>query len=250
MGIASDLGGLGFNSLRDNPIANALLGSPPKQQPGVGNTSTSALQQDPATGFYFDPTTGTTFVDPGGQQPVTDPNVAQQVAQNFNTSRQFLTRLGNVQGQEGQLAGNLQSLLTGNAPSMAQSQVQQGMNSIAQQQLSNAAGVSGAGSPLAQLLANRNTANAQIQANNAGGLARAQELTGARNTLAGLLGGMANQNLGAATDYSQLAATGQAGQQGLNAATDKNNQDFNLSFLKGVTGAAGSALGAPSAAGG
>lgn len=230
-----------WNSLRDNPVGNFLLGKPPAQQPGVGNVSTSALQKDPSTGMYFDPSNGNTFVDANGTIPVTDPNVAQQVAQNFTASRQYLTRLGNVQGQEGQLAGNLQSLLTGGAPSMAQSQVQQGMNSIAQQQLSNAAGVSGAGGPLAQLLASRNTANAQIQANAAGGLARAQEQTGARNSLAQLLGGMAGQDASVAGDYSGLAASGQAAQQGLNAATDKSNQDFNLKFLTGLSSSAGGA---------
>ncbi len=240
----------GFDSLRNNPISNALLGKPPAQQPGVGNTATNALQKDPSTGLYFDPTSGTTFLDAGGTQPVTDPNVAQQVAQNFTTSRQFLTRLGNVQGQEGQLAGNLSNLIAGGQPSAAQMQMQEGMNSIAQQQLSNAAGVSGAGGPLAQLLAARNTANAQIQNNAAGGIARANEVTGARSALAGLLGGMAGQDAGVAGEYSGLAQSGQAGQQGLNAQTDANNQNFNLKFLSGVTGAAGGAGGAPAAAGG
>lgn len=230
-------------SLRDNPLSNFLLGSPPKQQPGVGNVSTNALQKDPSTGLYFDPSNGTTFLDAGGTTPVTDPNVAQQVAQNFITSRQFLTRLGNVQGQEGQLAGNLSSLINGGQPSAAQQQVQSGMNNIAQQQMSQAAGVSGAGGPLAQLLAARNIANAQIQTNAAGGIARANELTGARGNLAGLLSGMAGQDAGVAGDYSGLASTGQAGQQGLNMQTDANNQNFNLQFLKGVSGAGASAAG-------
>lgn len=215
-----------WNSLRDNPVGNFLFGSTPKAQPGVGNVSTTALQKDPSTGMYFDPSNGTTFMDANGTVPVTDPNVAQQVAQNFTASRQFLTRLGNVQGQEGQLAGNLQSLLTGGAPSMAQSQVQQGMNNIAQQQMSNAAGVSGPGGPLAQLLASRNTANAQIQANAAGGIARADELTGARNSLAQLLGGMGSQDLQAGGTLAGLAASGQGAQQGLDAQTAQQNQDF------------------------
>jgi hypothetical protein len=239
----------GFNSLRDNPISNALLGSKPPAQPGVGNTSSSNLTKDPSTGMYYDPTTGTTFTDQYGQNPVTDPNVAQQVAANFTASKQFLTNLANVQGQEGQLAGNLRSLLQGGAPSMAEMGVQRDMNNIAQQQMSNAAGVSGAGGPLAMLLANRNTANAQIQAAGAGGIAHANELTQARGTLANLLGTMGGQNLGGADAFAQLAATGQAGQQGIDAKTAKDNEDFALKLGTAIMGG-GAGAGAPTGGGG
>jgi hypothetical protein len=238
-----------WNSLRDNPISNDFVGAPPPKQPGVGNTSTHSLHKDPATGMYYDPTTGTTFTDQYGQNPVTDPNVAQQVAANFSASRQFLTNLANVQGQEGQLAGNLRSLIQGGQPSAAEMQVQGDMNNIAQQQMSNAAGVSGAGSPLAQLLANRNTANAQIQATNAGGIARANEVTGARGALAQLLGGMAGQNLGGAGEFAGLASSGQAGQQGMDDATAKANQDFALKLGTAVLGGGSGAGGAPAAGG-
>jgi hypothetical protein len=240
---------LGFNSLRDNPISNALLGHQPPMQPGVGTTSTHDLHKDPATGMYYDPTTGTTFTDQYGQHPVTDPNVAQQVAANFNSSRQFLTNLANVQGQEGQLAGNLRSLIQGGQPSVAEMGVQRDMNNIAQQQMSGAAGVSGAGSPLAQLLANRNTANAQIQAAGAGGIARANELTGARGALSQLLGGMAGQNLAGAGEFAGLASSGQAGQQGMDAATAKANEDFALKLGTAVLGGGAGAGSAPGAGG-
>lgn len=248
-GITGGLSSIG--SLRDNPLSNFLLGKPPQQQPGAGNpleglpgyAQGSGLHQDPATGLYFDPESGTTFTDPMGQNVVTDPNVAQQVAANFNASRAFLTRLGGVQGNQDKLVGSLQSLISGQAPSMARSAAVQNVNDISQQQNSQAAGVSGPSGPLAKLLAMRNTSEAQIRAGNAGMMGQIAEQAQARNSLAQLLHSMAGTDLQGAGMTAGLAAQGQMGQQGMNQATNQANQQFNLDFLKGVTGAAAGGAG-------
>jgi hypothetical protein len=240
-------------SLRDNPVGNFLFGAPPPQQPGVGNgqdVRREDLVPDPSTGMFFDPKTGQTFTDPYGNNVVTDPNVAQQVAANFNTSKQFLTRLGNVQGNEDKLVGQMQGLINGSVPSVAQTQLGMGQNALAAQQLSQAAGVGGAAGPLAQLLAARNTALGQIGMNQQAGLLRAQEQQQNMNSLASLLGGMANQNLAGAGQYSQLAASGQAGQQGLNEQTSLANQDFMAKLAGAGAMAYAGGAGAKAAGGG
>jgi hypothetical protein len=234
--------------LRNNPLSNALLGKQPAQQPTAGNPldglpGGKALHQDPTTGLYFDPESGTTFTDPMGQNVVTDPNVAQQVAANFNASREFLTRFGQVQGNQNKLVGNLQGLLSGQSPSFARSAAAENVNDITQQQRSMAAGVSGPTGPLANLLAMRNAAEGGIRANNAGMMGEIAERTAARNSLASLLGGMGAQDLGAAGMTAGLAANGQQAQQGMNSATNQANQQFNLDYLKGVTGSAAGAIG-------
>src|SRR6266576_2725613 len=92
-GGAPSNGGPSFNinnvhSLRDNPIANALFGKGPQQQPGVGGPARdpSKLVRDPVTGMFYDPTTGTSYTDSGGQVVITNPNVADRKSTRLNSS--------------------------------------------------------------------------------------------------------------------------------------------------------------------
>jgi hypothetical protein len=199
------------------------------QQPGVGgiNQDNHRLVRDPTTGMFYDPQSGTSYADADGLQPVTDPNVAQQVAANFNRSTSFLNQLGQVQGQQQGLATNLQQVIGGHGPSLAGMQTSNALDQIARDQMSQAAGVSGAASPLAHLLAMRNTGTAQIGATNAGAMARVAEQAHARDSLSALLGGMAGTDATVAGGLAGLANTGQMGQQGLNQSTDQANQKKN-----------------------
>jgi hypothetical protein len=166
-------------------------------------------------------------VDPDGQQAVTDPNVAQQVAANFSRSQGFLNSLGQVQGQQQGLVNNLQQVIGGHGPSLAGMQTSHALDQMAADQMSQAAGVSGSASPLAHLLAMRNTGAAQIGATNAGAMARVAEQAHARDALSNVLGGMAGTNAGLGAGFANLAQSGQQAQQGLNATNDQNNATKN-----------------------
>lgn len=246
----------GFNSLRDNPITNFILGSGAGNQPGVGaygSGNPSALVRDPQTGLYFDPTTGNTYTDPQGNQPVADPNVSQQVAANFARSSGFLNNLSTFDAaQKDTIAGQgaleqvLRDRVAGKGASLAGMQLQAGQDNIARQELAQSAGVSGAGAPLAQLAAMRNTGSASIAANNAAAVARVKEEQDAANALSNLLAQRANAantglqtNIGASTNFANLAMSGQSGQQGLDAAAAAaraaSAEKFGYALLKGVS---------------
>ncbi len=256
----------GTNSLRDNPLVNFALGKMAPAQAGVGGPAAdpSKLVQDSQTGMFYDPTTGTSYTDASGQTPITNPNVAQQVATNAQRATSFLGQLGGlekertaVSGQQGDLANHFRDIISGNAPSVAAMQAQAQANQAAQQQLAQAAGASGASAPLAALNAARNTGQVQIGANNAGAVARVGEQHAAMDALNNLLNaqGMgveraAGRVTGAGEDFANLAATGQAGQQALDAkiaqAKQQEESKFGMSALKalatGINPAAGATM--------
>ena len=243
--------------LRHNPVSNFIFGSGPQNQPGVGGKLrdfSHPLQHDPISGAWFDPQTGTSYLDSMGTQPITNPNIAQQVATNIQRSGAFLGQLGNVEqqqqqvfGQQQGLAHNLGDVITGRAPSLAAEQATQAANQATNQQFSAAAGTAGPAGPLAQMLAARNAANIQVGANNAGTMARTKEEADARNSLAELLASMgqgvssdANRLGTLGTNFSQQGIQGQEAQQGLNrqADSEKSKQDFSFGGAL-VNGAAG-----------
>lgn len=248
-------GGMAEKKLR------GALGASSQPQPGVGGPIAdkdaagveSILHQDPITGLYFDSRTGTAYNDARGQVPVTNPNVAQQVAANFARSQSFLGALPGMEEQRQQvfagqtkLAGNLEGFLAGHGNSLAAGQLGVGMQSIADQQQGMAAGVSGAASPLAGLMAARNTGSAQVATNNASAMARAKEEEDARNALISLFASQgagvesaAGRTTGASLDFSRLGLQGQLAQQGLNQKAKENETETGLEVAKGIGMAAG-----------
>lgn len=234
-----------------NPIydANQLLsggGSAIPAQPGVGSRAEdpSRLVQDPTTGMFFDPSTGTTYTDATGLTPVTDPNVAQQVATNFQRSNAFMNGLQQTQQQQGQLAGTLQAAANGQGPSVGGAQLTQGLGQAANQQLAIAAGANGASGPLAQMLAARNIGNLATGTNQSAAIVRAQEAEAARQQLGQLLQNQATTNLTGATQFADTAASGQAAQQGLTQKAKEDNATNGMKILGAAFSGAGSALGA------
>lgn len=223
-----------------------ITGGTGTSAPGVGGPrgtggGGSPFYYDQATGLYYDPNTGTSYSDPGGNYPVTNPNVAQQVAANFKTAHGFLGDLSGMEAERRAAAGDMSALsqlltrqVQGQGPSVAGTQAAIGLGQIANQQLSGAAGVGGAAGPLAQMLAQRNIARAQIGANQAATLGRVQEQLGAESALANVLNARANSASTAygqtgqlGLGYSNLAEGGQEAQQGLiGKETDRQDKRF------------------------
>jgi hypothetical protein len=223
------------------------------------------LVQDQTTGLYFDPSNGQVYSDSSGQVPVTNPNVAQQVASNYATGRAFLDQLGTFRQQQQQafagqtgLADSLRGTIAGAGPSVAQNQLIQGLGSISADQMSQAAGASGNNAALARMNAMNNTAKAETAYNQAQGLVRANEVAHAQDALANVLGAQANEGLGGygtagglGATFAGLAEKGQATQQGMDAAAKAANAKANQQWITGLAKAGGDALsgGGVSAAG-
>jgi hypothetical protein len=242
------LGGIGSD------ILGATGLGPAKQQPGVGGPAAdpSKLQQDPATGMYFDPTTGTSYTDATGQSPVTNPNVAQQVAANFATRTSLLGKLGGNQatidsaiGGQNQLRGSLLNTINNpNASSVAQTQLGIGADAIARQQLQQAAGTTGANAFLARRNAANNIGQLQSTLNGQQALTRANEVDAAQGRLGSVLGAQAqegqagyNSNLSGAVAEGNQAGSGQQAQQGMNTKADEESQQNRQKFASGILGA-------------
>jgi len=236
------------------PLAGAAGLGPAKQQPGVGGPAVdpSKLQQDPSTGLFYDPTTGTTYADATGQSPVTNPNLAQQVATNFATRTSLLSKLaGNrstidnaVTGQK-QLTGNLLNTINNpNASSVAQSQLGIGADAIARQQMQQAAGATGANAFLARRNAANNIGNLQATLNGQTALTRANEVDAATGRLSTVLGNEATEgqaayssNLLGAVQFGGQAGSGEATQQNADTTADENTQNNKQKFASGILGA-------------
>ncbi|HXU03765.1 MAG TPA: hypothetical protein VN903_22520 [Polyangia bacterium] len=206
----------------------------------------AALQRDPVTGHYFDPTSGKVYADPNGTQQVVDPNVRQQVAANFARSQAVFSQLPQAQAQQQQgfagqsaLVGNLNGVINGTAgPSVAQTQLGAGVGDIARSAISGAAGQTGESAALAHIQAMRTAGDAQAKANQDAAMLRAQETAAARATLGNVLGQQAtegqqnvNTTLGAANESANTAATGGATAETLNEKAGEHNAETNKGWI-------------------
>ena len=222
--------------------------------PGVAGPAGGGGQVifDPGTGLYVNQRTGAVSTDPAGQKVVQDPSLATQAARNIAISNQFLSSLGEYgqqyrQAQAGQtsLAGKLNATIAGTAPSVAGSQLEEGLGRILQQQQAQASGATGESGALARSDAMRNAGVAEAATNQQQAGLRAQEVSGAENTLAGLLGAQANEASGmfgtgtnAALNAGGAAGTEEGNREQLVQAGGKNQ----LTTLGTIASAGGSAL--------
>lgn len=251
---AQALGGAGYLA------GKAIVGATNQPaQPGVGTgpaANPAQLQRDPQTGVFYDPSSGRSYLDPGGIQVVADPNLAQQTAANFQRAGGFFNKiagqdatLDQVNAGQNQLLGNLNRTINDpNAPSVARAQLAQTTDANGRQILGTAAGVGGANAYDARRAALSTLAGANTAAAGQGAVLRAKEIADATSTAGNVLNqqGQAaqarqNTNVGAGIDLTHTAATSQASQQGLNQKTDEANQGKNLklagaglSFLSGL----------------
>lgn len=228
-------------------------------QPGVGSgpaANPGLLQQDPATGVFFDPTTGRSYLDPAGTQVVADPNLAQQTAANYQRAGGFYGKiagtdvtLDRVDAGQNNLLGTLHQTMTDpNAPSVARAQLAQTVDQNGRQILGTAAGVGGNNAYDARRAALSTLAGANTAAAGNAAVLRQKEVQDATSMSGNVLGQQAQQaqarqnaNLSAGADLTHTAATSQAQQQGIQQKTDEANQTGNfkkagaaLSFLSGM----------------
>src|SRR5450631_2355832 len=222
---------------------------------GVAGAATAGqpVVYDPGTGLYLNKATGAVSTDPAGQQVVNDPSLATQAARNLATSSQFLSKLGEygqqydaTQANENSLGAHLNATIAGTAPSVAQSQLEQGLSQIVQQQQSQASGATGESGALGRVAAMGNTANAQAATNAAGAGLRANEVTGAEQAQAGLLNMQGGQQLTAsgqaqtsAGNFSNLAGNNEQNNDTLTQSGGKNQ----LTTIGTLASAGGSASG-------
>jgi hypothetical protein len=236
-------------------VKNFLGYGPLPQQPGVGGPAKdpSKLERDVTTGLYFDPTTGTSYTDATGQSPVTNPNVAQQVASNYATSRQLLARTAasdkehaEVMAGQNKLLGQLDNTITNvNAPSVAATQLAINNDRNASSALGNASGVGGANAFAARRQALNSIAHGNATTAQNAALARAAEVASAQGQKANILGSQAtsgNQryaiDTGAAAKFADTAASGQASNQGLDQQNKEKDRENKQEFSKRLIGGA------------
>lgn len=229
------------------------------QAPGVGGPAAdpTKLIRDPSTGFYYDPTTGTSYTDPSGALPVKDPNVAQQVAHNYTVSNNLLNA-----GQEGAdmlrsayagetgLANSLNNTINNpNASSVAQSQLTQGADNLARQQLGIASGVGGANAASARRQAAQNIGQIGMAGDQASAIVRAGEVGQAQGRLADVLNAQAGQgaqyygqNLQGAGQFAGMAGQGASGHEARNLDQANADRAGWAGFVNGAAGAGQKAL--------
>lgn len=222
--------------------------------PGVAGPATAGqhVVYDPGTGLYVNQDTGAVSTDAGGQHPVSDPSLATQATRNLAVSGQFLSQLGQygqqynaTQANENALGAHLNATIAGTAPSVAQSQLEQGLSQIAAQQQSQASGATGEGGALARSNAAGNTADAQAATNAQIAGLRAQEVAGAEGAEGNLLKNQGDQALtasGNATTAAGNFSTLAGGEQGNNESLTQSGGKNQLTTLGTVASAAGSAV--------
>lgn len=227
------------------------------QTPGIGGAAApgTQLQQDPTTGAWYDPANpGKIYADQAGQQPVQNPNIAQQVANNISVRNAFNAKLAasGAQSNEaisglGGLADSLNNTINNpNSSSVAQIQLGKGLDAAGRQQLGSAAGVSGENAFAAKRQAMNNIGTLANQTNQNAALTRAGEVASAQGRLADVLGtkgqlaqSMYNTNTGAGEQYSQLGQQGQEFNQTSQQLDDKNRREFRDKLYTGISQAAG-----------
>jgi len=147
--------------------------------------------------------------------------------------------LGNVQGQQQNLAQALQQQSQGIGANPAQAMLNQASDRNIKQNAGMIASQKSINPALAQRLIAQNAANAGQEAAAQGATMGAQQQLAAQGQLSGLYNQMAGQNLGAMGQYqSALANVNNA-----NANVAAGNQQTNTGLLGGLMGGVGSYLG-------
>lgn len=210
-----------------------------------------ALVYSPSTGLFVDTATGQAFHDNAGTVPSTDPGLTSQAQRSLGISNTLFQQLGQYGAQyaqanqgQNQVGAYLQRIINGSAPSAAQGQLQQGLDTTKAGLESQASGATGVNQPLAQYGAMQAYGDAAARANQAGAVERAQEQSQAVGQLGQLRGQQAGQALQGAGQSIQGAnqasaiAGNTAGQQ---ATIDQQNRQAWMSFIGNLVNGAGAA---------
>lgn len=236
------------------PVSHAVGGVTAKGPPGVGGPAEdpSRLRFDPQTNMWVDPVTNTAYIDATGQQPIHDPHVSQQVAQNWQERQKFLNQgqadrgiINQAQAGQTGLASSLNNTINNpNATSVAGSQLTEGNDVNGRTQLALAAGQGGANAAAGRRQAAQNIGQAGAQLDQSQALLRADETAKAQGQLGQVYGNMANQGINLsgqdnqnAGNFASLSQSGAGGLENLNVQTQKDNQNMALGGLNGLSGA-------------
>lgn len=209
-----------------------------------------ALTFDPNTGVYIDPATGQVFKDQSGTLPA-DPGLTQQAQRNLQFANQLASGLGRLnqdyrQAQTGQsqLGQTLNADIAGTAPSVAGTQLRQGLEQIQRGADSQASGATGTNAGLARYGAIQASGAAGAEANQDAAMARVQERANAIAAKGQLLGQQqqgANQMYATNVSGANAAAGNAAGPAGVQAQVDQADRAKWLNFIGNMAGAAGAA---------
>lgn len=251
-----------FFNIADPANITGQNGDKVPAQPGVtanGESSFTDLKQDPVTGLYYDPTTGNVFNSPHPypENQVVNPNVAQQVASNFQQSQAILggvtqarANASTANAGQAQLVGDLNGVISGSAPSVAGTQLAGTLGGIQRTQSALASGQGGANAFAARRAAAQNIGNAQQAASQHAAQLRAQEVANAMSAKGTVLNSQAtNANTQAAQDiaggaeFAGLASKGQQAQQGMNTDAETKYAEAEAKRKGGIPGLIGSLFG-------
>jgi hypothetical protein len=156
-----------------------------------------------------------------GISPVDDTFAAQQQQQLQQQQAAYAAREANAYANQSRLASTLYDVTNGGGgPSVAGTQLQQGLDQTLAAGNSMAAGGSGANGALARYAAILGAGRSMADTNQSAALLRAQEVAQARAQLGGVLGAQAGESgnlYGTATSGGLTAA-------GIKAGIDENNQ--------------------------
>ena len=207
---------------------------------------------DPSTGIYIDPVSGATSMDPLGQTAVTNPSLVQQAKRNLAVSHGLLDTLGKYGTQfdqsitgEQALSKHLNDVIAGQAPSVAQAQLQEGLGQVRQQADSQASGASGANAGLARMTAIQAGGAAAAQVNQQAAELRAREQAAAVQNQGAVLGNIATQSAGmygtnvtGAANFSNQAEQAAATQ----AQIDEQRSEANKRLIANLVAAGGAGI--------
>jgi hypothetical protein len=211
----------------------------------------TVVHYDPATGLYVNPETGMASTDPHGQQPA-NPALGAQASRNLGISNQLLAQLGpNAQqyqtAQAGQTAAatSLGGVIAGTSPTASGTSLAQGLSQAQQAAQSQASGATGTNAALARMTAIQTGGDLSAATNEAGAVARANEVTGARGLQAQILGQQAGEAAGMyGTNLSGgLTASGQAvGAEGTAEQIQAQKDAATKQLIANLVAGGGSAL--------
>lgn len=192
-----------------------------------------------------------------GPRDKATPALTQLSTQDQEMSRRLMAQLAlynqqynQAYQQQGAVSRGYDAVINGTAPSVAQTQLQQGVGQIAQQQQAQASGATGENAAIARIAAMQNTGTAQAQANQAAAVQRAIEIDQARKAQAGIAaqqageaGSMYGANLSGAVGFSSPAVTGAGAERTAQQKEDEATKAFWSNLIK----AGGSAIAAGAA---
>jgi hypothetical protein len=211
-----------------------------------------ALVFDPNTNQYVDNATGRVFQDPQGLTPTADPGLISQATRNLQIANELFARLGGDQEryrqvfrQQAELARSLDNTIAGKGPSVVGRQLEAGVEAGREQAESMASGVSGAAAPLARYAAIQASGDLTARANQAGAVARAQEVSEAQRTKAAVLGQQAGEaNTAAGVNVVGMnAASGNAvAPAAKQADLDQRDEERMQAFITNMINGGGNAL--------